>query len=144
MVGKLVLVNWWYKNTFLAAILTNILENLEYVVCSMTECLHCIHHLVKCILVHLHVVVSFNTCRYSIIYTSLMYVAFLCTSMHAFVWKVLVMQGCTNPRCQGDKLCLAAPNVCWSSGWNLASFILLLPRILRCLPDFCKICAPLL
>jgi len=113
-----VLVNWWYKNIFLASILTNILENVESV-CSIIKCLHCLHHLVKCILVCLHVVVSFNTCRFSIIYTSVIYVGFSCTGVHAFVWKVLLMQGCTNPRCQGDKFHLVATKVCWSSGWNL-------------------------
>lgn len=119
MVGKLVLVNWWYKNIFLATILTNILENVESNVCSIIECVRCLHHLVKCIVVHLHFVVSFDTCRFSFMYALLMYIGFSCAGVHALVWKVLLRQECTNPRCQSDKFCLVAPNVCWSSGWNL-------------------------
>ena len=42
------------------------------------------------------------------------------------------------------KFCTVAPNVCGASLWNLLCITILAPRILRCLLDFWKICAPLL
>lgn len=48
-------------------------------------------------------------------------------------------QDCTNARCQvtvAIKFCMAVPNICGASTWNLLYVTLLMPRIL-------KICAPL-
>lgn len=54
------------------------------------------------------------------------------------------MQVCTNPGhqiTQVTKFCMLAPNICGSSGWNLLHVTLLLPRSLRLLLEFGKICA---
>ena len=55
-------------------------------------------------------------------------------------------QGCTNPRHQVTKvikLCTMEVTICASSQWNLLHVTLLVPRILRWLLDFWKICIPL-
>ena len=43
----------------------------------------------------------------------------------------------------GAKFCVVASSICWSSVWSLLHVMLLTPRILRWLLDFCQICAPL-
>jgi hypothetical protein len=54
-------------------------------------------------------------------------------------------QGCENPGRHIAMICVfytLAPNMFGSSVWELLLFTLLAPRILRCLLDFGKICAP--
>jgi hypothetical protein len=55
-------------------------------------------------------------------------------------------QWCTNPGCQVDvatTFCASAPSICGSSVRNLLHVTLQVPRILRLLLHFWKICAPL-
>jgi len=61
--------------------------------------------------------------------------------------NILMMGGCTNPRCHVTwvtKFCIVAPNTCGSLGWNLLPITLLAPRMLRLLLDVWKVCAPML
>jgi len=55
-------------------------------------------------------------------------------------------QGCINPGHQVAKvikICTMALNICAFSQWNLLYVTLLVPRILRRLLDFWKICIPM-
>jgi hypothetical protein len=61
--------------------------------------------------------------------------------------RINVKQECTD---SGHKIIRAInifalpPGICGLSAWNLLRIALLMPRILRCLLDYCKICGPLL
>jgi len=57
-----------------------------------------------------------------------------------------VHQGCTHPRCQvnvASVFHMVVPSNNGSLVWKLLFVTLLLPRIFRWLPQFCKIYAPL-
>jgi hypothetical protein len=56
-------------------------------------------------------------------------------------------QGYTNFRRQiarVTKFCTVAPNICWSSVWNMRIVTRLVPGISRCFVDFWKMSAPLI
>jgi hypothetical protein len=62
--------------------------------------------------------------------------------LHECAYSATLMQECKNPR--ETKFCTVVPHICGSSVWNLLRVTLQAPRILRRLPDFWKICTPLL